>query len=199
MSSQRATVCHPKCRHQRRVSLLFNGAVRRLALAIALLLAAAGPAAADDDVRFRRTTPRAPLQVAGDELVFGVPAGRAWGLESQLIRIGRGGASVALDLAVSDPAISEGFVRIAWYTRDVGRPRQILTEDAPAVQSGVERRIVVRLDPPDDAVAFRVRVLARVIAVAAASRKDALTVARVRLDPFDHPRPALTRLLVDQP
>ncbi len=181
------------------MSLPFNGAVHRLALAIAILLVVAAPAAADDDIRFRRTTPRAPLQIAGDEIVFGVPAGRAWGLESRLIRIGRAGVTVALDLGVSDPAISEGFVRIAWYTRDEGRPRQIATEDAHAVLSGIERRIVVRLEPPDDAVAFRVRVLARVIAGETASRADALTVARVRFDTADRPRPALTRLSGDHP
>lgn len=175
------------------------GRVRRVALSIAFLAFLAAPAAADDDVRFRRTTPRAPLQVTSDELVFGVPAGRAWGLESQLIRIGRGGASVALDLAVDDPAISEGFVRIAWYARAEGRPRQIAIEDAPEVAHGIERRIIVRLDPPDDAVAFRIRVLARVGGGAAASREDALTVGRVQLDAWDHLRPALTRLLAGPP
>lgn len=173
--------------------------MRLLALAVAILLAPAMPAAADDDLGFRRTTPRAPLRVSGDELEFGVPAGRAWGLESRLIRIGRRGATVALDLAVSDPAIHEGFVRIAWYARGEGRSRQIEIEDAPVVLAGIERRIVVRLDPPDGAVAFRVRILARAGEGAMASREDALTVSRVRLDPADRPRPALTRLLGDPP
>lgn len=177
------------------MSLPFNGEMRTLALAIALLVMVAAPAAADDDRRFRRTTPRSPLRVAGEQLVFGIPAGRAWGLESRLIRVGRAGATVVLDLAVSDPAISEGFARIAWYARDEGRPRQIALEDAPAVLAGIERRIVVRLEPPDGAVAFRIRVLARVGAGAMASRDDALTVARIRLDAGDRPRPAFTRLL----
>lgn len=170
-----------------------------VALAVAITLVAAMPVAADHDLRFRRTTPRAPLQIAGEELVFGVPAGRAWGLESRLVRIGREGATVALDLAVSDPAIREGFVRIAWYARDDGRPRQIAIEDAPAVLAGIERRIVVRLAPPEDAVAFRVRILARVSGGSPASTDDALTVSRVRLDTAGRPRPALTRLLGDPP
>ncbi len=173
--------------------------MRRLALAIVIVLAAAMPVAADDDLRFHRTTPRAPLEVAGEQLVFGVPAGRAWGLESRLVRIGREAATVALDLAVSDPVITEGFVRIAWYTRDEGRPRQIAIDDAPAVLSGIERRVVVRLEPPEGAIAFRVRVLARVGPGATSSRGDALTVSRVRLDTADRPRPALTRLLGDPP
>jgi len=173
--------------------------MRLVALALTISLAVAMPAAADDDLRFRRTTPRASLQIVGDELVFGIPAGRAWGLESRLIRIGRGGATVALDLAVSDPAIREGFVRIAWYARDEGRSRQIEIEDAPVVLAGIERRIVVRLDPPDGAVALRVRVLARVGEGALASRDGALAVGRVRLDTTDRPRPALTRLLGDTP
>ncbi len=181
------------------MSLLFNEPMRLVALAVAISLVAPPHAAADDDLRFRRTTPRAPLQIAGDELVFGIPAGRAWGLESRLIRIGRGGATVALDLAVSDPAIREGFVRIAWYARDEGRSRQIEIEDAPVVLAGIERRIVLRLDPPDGAVAFRVRTLARAGEGAIASREDALTVSRVRLDTTDRPRPALTRLLGDTP
>lgn len=173
--------------------------MRTLAVAITLLLGIAAPAAADDDLRFRRTTPRSPLHLAGDELAFGVPAGRAWGLESQLIRIGPGGGTVALDLAVNDAAVSEGFVRIAWYARDEGRPRQIAIEDAPAVLAGIERRSVLRLDPPEGAIAFRVRVLARLRAGTAASSPDALTVSRARLDPADRPRPALTRLLAEPP
>lgn len=181
------------------MSLLFNEPMRLVVLAVAISLVAPPHVAADDDLRFRRTTPRAPLQIAGEQLVFGVPAGRAWGLESRLIRIGRDGATVALDLAVNDPAVREGFVRIAWYAREEGRPRQIVIEDAPAVRSGIERRIVVRLDPPDEAVAFRIRVLARVGEGVLASRDAALTVGRVRLDAGDRPRPALTRLLGDPP
>ena len=173
--------------------------MRHLALAVAISLAAAMPVAADDGPGFRRTTPRSPLRIAGEELAFGVPAGRAWGLESRLVRIGREGTTVAIDLAVSDPAIREGFVRVAWYARDDGRPRQIAIEDAPAVLAGIERRIVVRLAPPEDAVAFRIRVLARVSEGAAASRGDALTVSRMRLDTADRPRPALTRLLGHPP
>ena len=173
--------------------------MRIFALVVTISLFAAMPAVADDGLGFRRTTPRAPLRIAGEELVFGVPAGRAWGLESRLVRIGREGATVAIDLAVSDPAIREGFVRVAWYARDEGRSRQIAIEDAPAVLAGIERRIVVRLAPPEDAVAFRVRVLARVSEGSLASRDDALTVSRVRLDTADRPRPALTRLLGDPP
>lgn len=170
----------------------------RLALCTALLLASSVSARAEDGTTFRRTTPRAPMSVSAEQIVFGIPSGRAWGLESRLVPI-RGGASVALDLGVSDELISEAFVRIAWYDRDEGRPRQILVEDAPVVLPGVQRRVVMQLEPPDGAVAFRVRVLARAMPDEPSSRDRAIAVGRVRLDPEARPRPALTRLWAEPP
>ena len=178
----------------------------RLALCVALFVAFCGAvliglaasAHAEDGTTFRRTTPRAPMRVSAEQIVFGIPAGRAWGLESRLIPIA-GSASVALDLGVSDGSVREAFVRIAWYDRDEGRPRQMLVEDAPHVLPGVERRVVVRLEPPDGAVAFRVRVLARVIPGPSSSRAGAVSVARVRVDRPARLRPALTRLWAEPP
>ncbi len=175
------------------MSLRLNESVRVVSLCIALMLVTALSASAEDGTTFRRTTPRAPLRVAADELVFGIPSGRAWGLESRLIRIGSH-ATVALDLGVRDQEVREAFVRIAWYDRDAGRPRQMLVEDAPFVLPGVERRVVMQLEAPEGAVAFRIRVLARLTPGTPASREDALAVARVRVDPSIRPRPALTRL-----
>lgn len=172
--------------------------MRLLVLCLVFALAASAPSNAEDGTTFRRTTPRAPLRVAVDELVFGVPSGRAWGLESRLIRVGSH-ASVALDLGVRDQEIREAFVRIAWYDRDEGRPRQMLVEDAPVVLPGVERRVVMQLEAPEGAVAFRIRVLARLTPGTPASREDALAVARVRVDPSIRPRPALTRLWAEPP
>lgn len=172
--------------------------MRLLVLCVAFALVASAPSSAEDGTTFRRTTPRAPLRVAADELVFGIPSGRAWGLESRLIRIGSH-ATVALDLGVRDQEIREAFVRIAWYDRDEGRPRQMLVEDAPVVLPGVERRVVMQLEAPEGAVAFRIRVLARVTPGTPASREDALAVARVRVDPRVRPRPALTRLWAEPP
>ena len=155
-------------------------------------------ASAEDGTTFRRTTPRAPLQVTAGELRFGIPSGRAWGLESRLIRVGTG-ASVALDLGVGDELIREAFVRIAWYERDEGRPRQMLTEDAPFVLAGVQRRVVMHLEPPEGAIAFRIRVLARVTTGTPASREGGVSVGRVRVDPQVRLRPALTRLSPEPP
>ena len=171
--------------------------IRTVALCLAFLFFGSA-AHAEDGTRFRRTTPRAPIEVRADEIAFGIPSGRAWGLESQLIRV-RGGASVALDLGVEDELVREAFVRIAWYDRDEGRPRQMLVEDAPAVLPGVHRRVVLQLEPPDGAVAFRVRVLARVTPGAPSSREAAIAVERVRVDPEVRPRPALTRLWAEPP
>lgn len=168
-------------------------AMRILLLVLLLLLPGATAASADDGPGFRRTTPRAPLTVTAEELWFGVPAGRAWGLESRLIPLGAH-RSVALDLAVRDPAVREGFVRIAWYAREDGRPRQLAVDDSPAVAAGVERRVVLRLEPPEGAVAFRVRVLARVAPGEPGAGAGALAVARIRID-GSGARPALTRSL----
>ena len=101
-------------------------------LCVAFTLTVSAPSAAEDGTTFRRTTPRAPLRVSAEEIVFGIPGGRAWGLESPLIRIGAH-AAIALDLGVRDDGLREAFVRIAWYDRDAGRPRQTLIEDAPGI------------------------------------------------------------------
>lgn len=172
--------------------------MRVLSLCVALMLVTAASANAEDGTTFRRTTPRAPLRLSADQLVFGIPSGRAWGLESALIRIGSH-ATVALDLGLADEGVREAFVRIAWYDRDQGRPRQMLVEDAPVVLPGVRRRVVLALEAPDGAVAFRIRALARVTPGTAASREDALTVGRVRVDPSLRLRPALTRLWAAPP
>lgn len=167
--------------------------MRALPAVLLLLAAVAAPASADDGPGFRRTTPRSPLRIAPSGLVFGVPHGRAWGLESRLLRIGASGATVALDLGVDDPSVREAFVRIAWYDRDRGRPRQLLIEDSADVQVGVERRIVLELQAPPDAIAFRVRVLARVLDGGPASAADAVTVTRTLIEEGTGARPSLTR------
>lgn len=166
----------------------------RVAAALLLLLAiATQPAAAEDGPGFRRTTPRCPLRQVPAGLVFGIPHGRAWGLESRLLRIGAVGATVALDLGVDDPSVREAFVRIAWYDRDHGRPRQLLTEDSADVSVGVDRRIVLELHPPAEAVAFRVRVLARVLDGSPASLADAVVVTRMLIEEGTRARPSFTR------
>ena len=122
--------------------------MRVISICIAFVLVLSASASAEDGTTtFRRTTPRAPLRLSADQLMFGIPSGRAWGLESGLIRIGSH-ATVALDLGVSDSQIREAFVRIAWYDREGGRPRQLRVEDAPVVLAGVRRRTVVELETP---------------------------------------------------
>ncbi|HEY6204017.1 MAG TPA: hypothetical protein VI056_13370 [Candidatus Limnocylindria bacterium] len=153
---------------------------RTLLLALVLLAIVVAPAAADDDrTHFRRTTPRATLEEQAGIFALGVPSGRAWGIESELRPLPPEGA-LAVRLAVSDSEVREAFVRIAYYASATGRPRQIAIADSEAVAAGEGRVLFVRLDPPPGAVAYRIRVLARVRPDADRSRDDAVQ-ARVTL------------------
>ena len=178
---------------------------RHTLIFIALLIVAfASTASADpgdpaDLIRLRRTTPRASLDRDTGGLVVGIPSGRAWGIESALIPLD-GRSRVTLVLAVDDPDIREAFVRIAYYARADARSRQLATDDSPFVRVGEDRRIAVELDPPPLAVAYRVRVLGRLVAGAVRSRLDAIHV-RPDQRPAEQgrPRPSLTRLESDLP
>jgi hypothetical protein len=153
---------------------------RTLALVLVLLAAVAVPAAADDDrPHFRRTTPRASLDEDVGNITLGVPSGRAWGIESELRLLPPEGA-LAVRLSVSDADVREAFARIAYYASATGRPRQIAVADSEAVGAGEGRVLFVPLDPPPGAVAYRVRVLARLRPGADRSRDDAIH-ARVTL------------------
>ena len=155
--------------------------------------------ASADPGPFRRTTPRAFLGHEVGGLIVGIPTGRAWGIESGLRPLD-GAGRVALAVAVDDPDVAEAFVRVAYYARGDARSRQLATRDSPFVHVGEDRRIVVELDPPPGAVAYRVRVLGRLVAGGMLSRADAI---RVRSDvgaaDRGRPRPALTRLETDLP
>jgi len=152
---------------------------RAVPLALALLAVVAAPAGADDDrTHFRRTTPRASLDEVAGTLFVGVPSGRAWGIESELRPLPTGRA-VAVRLTVADDSVREAFARVAYYATATGRSRQIAVSDSEAVAVG-GRMLLVPLDPPPGAVAYRVRVLARLRTGADRSRDDAIH-ARVSL------------------
>jgi hypothetical protein len=148
---------------------------------------------------FRRTTPRASLDRDAGGLIVGIPSGRAWGLESALIPIADV-SRATLVLSVDDPDVAEAFVRVAYYAREDTRSRQLATRDSPFVRVGEDRRIAVELVPPPGAIAYRVRVLGRLVAGAVRSRVDAI---HVRPDPAPaergRQRPSLTRLEADLP
>jgi hypothetical protein len=147
---------------------------RTLAFLLVLLAVVAAPAAADDDPpHFRRTTPRAWLDEDAGNITLGVPSGRAWGIESELRPLPGGGA-LAVRLSVSDDDVREAFARIAYYASATGRPRQIAVADSEAVGAGEGRVLFLPLDPPPGAVAYRIRVLARLHPGAARSRDDAI-------------------------
>lgn len=153
---------------------------RTVLIALVLLAVVAAPAVADDDrTHFRRTTPRASLEDQAGFFTLGVPSGRAWGIESELRPLPPERA-LAVRLSVGDDEVREAFARVAYYASATGRPRQIEVVDSAAVGAGEGRLLFVALDPPPGAVAYRVRILARLRAGAERSRNDAIQ-ARVAL------------------
>ena len=155
---------------------------RSLSLAFVVLAVVAAPAAADDDrTHFRRTTPRATLDEEAGTFTLGVPSGRAWGIESELRPLPPERA-LAVRLVVADDEVREAFARIAYYATATGRPRQIAIADSEAVAVGEGRVLFVPLDPPPGAVAYRVRVLARLRAGADRSRDDAIEARLTLID-----------------
>jgi len=172
--------------------------MRRWIIAGILLFLVAWPAAAaaDDEWRFRLTTPRGSLERSdGLQLRLGVPSGRAWGIESALRPIA-GMRELTLTLAVRDVTVREAFVRIAWYDRDTGRPRQTAIADSNIVRAGDRDAVVVALDPPDGAVAYRMRVLARLETGASRSADGAISVTAPSIFRV---APEYTRLLGEGP
>ncbi len=172
---------------------------RTVVLALVMLATVATPAAADDDrTHFRRTTPRAALEATAGTFTLGIPSGRAWGIESELRPLPPEGA-LAVRLSVADDDVREAFARVAYYATATGRPRQIAIADSEAVAAGGGRILVVPLDPPPGAVAYRVRVLARLRAGAEGSRDDAI---RARVTLIDRAAPGFgalySRLLPDR-
>ena len=173
---------------------------KTLLLALVLLSVVAPPAAADDGrTHFRRTTPRASLEEDAGTFAIGVPSGRAWGIESELRPLPTERA-LAVRLVVSDDDVREAFARVAYYASTTGRPRQIAVVDSEAVAAGESRLLFVALDPPPGAVAYRVRVLARLRAGSERSQDEAI---RARLSLIDraatHFGSLFSRLLPDGP
>jgi hypothetical protein len=150
--------------------------VASLLWTLGLVAALAVSASAEGGPPYRRTTPRGSFGADGPELVVGVPGGRAWGIESALIPVPDEHTGFRATVEVSDPKVREAFVRVAWYDRATGRPRQFALSDARFVRAGETATLEVALDPPPGAVAYRVRVLARLRTTDALSAADAVTV-----------------------
>jgi len=150
-------------------------------IAFALMAVLGLSASADDGPPYRRTTPRGSFGANGPELLVGVPGGRAWGIESALIPVPEGQTGFRATVEVSDPEVREAFVRVAWYDRASGRPRQFALTDARFVRAGETATVEVALDPPAGAVAYRLRVLVRLRTPEALSAHDAV---RVTVFPF---------------
>jgi hypothetical protein len=140
-----------------------------------LTLVPATSARADDGSGFHRTTPRASLAGSRDVLVIGVPGGRAWGIESELRPLPASGTTLAIRIAVTDSAVREAFVRVAYYAAATARSRQLAISDSAPVANGERALVLLELDPPPGAIAYRVRVLARLRDPGARSSDDAIT------------------------
>lgn len=165
-----------------------------IAAALATLQVLALAVAADEEGRFRRTTPRGSFGRTGPELLVGVPGGRAWGIESDLLLVPPNRSAFRATIEVHDATVREAFVRVAWYDRASGRPRQFALSDAAPVRAGETVTLEIALDPPPGAVAYRLRVLARLRAPDELSAADAVGV---RLStPFGRPPSSpMTQLL----
>lgn len=150
---------------------------------------------------FHRTTPRAAFIRAGDWILLGIPGGRAWGLESDLRPL-TGVGAVQVELAAIDPAVREAFLRVAYYAQGAGRSRQLAIADSAPVTVAAGpagTTVVVRLAPPAAAVAFRVRLLGRLVGP---DLRTAAGAIRARWDDAGRPEgavPSLTRLLDEPP
>lgn len=152
----------------------------------------------DDAWIFRLTTPRGEM-IDDDELLVAIPAGRAWGIASGLLRLPPSGTVISAEIEVRDARVREAFLRAAFYERVVGRPRQISVQDSPPVVAGERTRVRMRLDPPDGAVAYRVRVLGRLAAGPAMSSSGAIAVRELLLEGAPPtPRARRTRLIADR-
>ena len=156
--------------------------MRGLVIALAFLAVTPIPASADDGIHFHRTTPRAVLDEASGVLTIGVPGGRAWGIESELRPLPAAGTTLVVRLSVDDAVVREAFVRVAYYASLAARSRQLATADGPPVEAGARALALVTLDPPTGAVAFRVRVLARLRDPGGRSADDAVR-ATLRIAP----------------
>lgn len=148
----------------------------RLLCAIGVAAALALSANAESGPPYRRTTPRGSFGEVGPALVVGVPGGRAWGIESALIPVPDQLSGFRATVEVSDGEVREAFVRVAWYDRATGRPRQFALTDTRFVRAAETATLEVALDPPAGAVAYRIRVLARLHTPEAVSAADAIRV-----------------------
>lgn len=148
-----------------------------LVVASVMALSLAGPARAeaDDGGPFRLTTPRGSLASESGKLLVGMPGGRAWGAESELRSLPPAGTDLVVRVGVTDAAVREAFVRVAYYASATERTRQLAIADSALVSAGTTATVAVALHPPAGAVAYRVRVLARLSEAGARSADDAVT------------------------
>lgn len=87
----------------------------------------------------------------------------------------RRATTLIVRLDVSDAAVREASVRVAYYVIATGRSRQLASSDSAPVTASQRLTVAVRNDPPGGAVSSRVRVLARLVDPAGRSSDDAVT------------------------
>ncbi len=163
-------------------------------LAASLVFAIALPASADDGWGFRLTTPRGGMVEEGDDLLIAIPGGRAWGITSGLQRLPEDGGVVIADIEVRDDRVREAFLRLAYYDRAIGRPRQTVIVDSAPVRAGQRSILEVRIEAPPGAIAYRIRILGRLEPGGAAQAAAAIAIHDVWIgDPTPSPTPLAAR------
>lgn len=125
------------------------------------LLALSGAAAADE-LRWHRTSPRVSFTAGDEVLLFATSGGRARGLESAAVAVQPGSSYRAeVELALPHDAGREALLRVALYERADGRARQRLVFDAPSVAAGSAGPRALDFAAPAWTRAVKVRLLLR--------------------------------------
>ena len=138
--------------------------------------------------RFRPTSRRVRLQADGPSLRLTTASRRTAGITSGLLALPTRGVEATAELDARDAAVRAAFLRIACYRTASGRSRQLWTRTSRLVAGGGRARVTVRIERTPPAVAYRVRVLARLAAGRAAT--GSVVVRGLRLaEPAARPRP----------
>jgi len=131
--------------------------------------------------RFRRFGRDAAFARARGAIHLSPRGPRYAGMQSALRPLPTDPSEVRLTIEVHDPLVRDASVRVAYYALASGRPRQRSVVTAPPVFAGRRTRLAVPLSPPGDVVAFRLRVLGRLVPGATAAAPDAVHVSRVSI------------------
>ena len=114
-------------------------------------------------------------------------------LVSALLRAPARGTAIAVAIEVRDERVAHAFLRVAWYGE--AGPRRLATVDSAPLATGRRVRVRLTLEPPPGTVAYRARILGRLVPGATGSARGAIVVRELLLDVRPpEPGPRRTRL-----